>query len=138
LGDYPNQIHVPAFQDKKRTTMNKELFKQLQEIHVAAWNEKDVIKRDEMLKKIYADDIKMYDKEFTFDGLKAVSDFIGELMVEDPAFRFSAAKPIEPLQNSARLFGHIQTGGGLLNSMDFFLIENDKVKELYAFIEPDN
>ena len=80
----------------------------------------------------------MYDKDFTFDGLRAVSDFIGKLINEDPAYKFSAAKLIEPLQNSARLFGNIQTGGGLLNSMDFFLIENDKVKELYAFIEPAN
>jgi hypothetical protein len=118
--------------------MKKEMFSQLQEIHVAAWNEKDAAKRDEMLKKIYADDIKMYDKEFTFDGLRAVSDFIGKLIAEDPSFKFSAAKPIEPLQNSARFFGHIQTRGGLLNSMDFFLIENDKVKQLYAFIEPAN
>jgi hypothetical protein len=118
--------------------MEKKLFSQLQEIHVAAWNEKDVTKRDKLLKKVYADDIKMYDKEFVFDGLRAVSDFIGKLIAEDPAFKFSAAKPIEPIQNSARFFGHIQTGRGLLNSMDFFLIENDKVKQLYAFIEPAN
>jgi hypothetical protein len=118
--------------------MEEKLFIQLQEIHVAAWNEKDVVKRDELLKKIYADDIQMHDKDFSFDGLKAVSDFIGKLIAEDPAYKFSAAKPIEPIQNSARFFGHIQTGGGLLNSMDFFLIENDKVTQLYAFIEPAN
>lgn len=94
--------------------------------------------RDELLKKIYAEDIKMYDTEFVFDGLRAVSDFIGKLIAEDPVFKFSAAKPIESIQNGARLFGHIQTGIGLLNSMDFFLIENDKVKQLYAFIEPAN
>lgn len=116
--------------------MEKNLFNQLQEIHVAAWNEKDATKRDELLKQIYADDIKMYDKDFVFDGLRAVSDFIGQLIAEDPSFKFSTAKPIEPIQNSARFFGQIQTGGGMLNSMDFFLIENDKVKILYAFIEP--
>ncbi|EHQ26717.1 hypothetical protein [Mucilaginibacter paludis] len=116
--------------------MANKLFSELQEIHVAAWNEKDGAKRDELLKKIYSDDIKMYDKEFILDGLKAVSDFIGKLIAEDPAFNFSAAKPIEELQNSARLFGHIQTSGGMLNSMDFFLIENEKVKHLYAFMAP--
>ncbi|GGH03404.1 nuclear transport factor 2 family protein [Pedobacter zeae] len=111
---------------------------QLQEIHVAAWNEKDAKKRETLLKKIYADDIRMLDKELILEGLKAVSDFIGKLIDEDPSYQFSAAKPIEPLQNSARLFGHIQTGSGKLNSMDFFLTENGKVKYLYAFIEPDN
>ena len=112
-----------------------QLFNELQELHVAAWNEKDETKRIELLEKIYANDIKMYDKDLSLDGLKAVSDFIGKLITEDPAFKFSAAKPLEPLQNGARLFGHIQTSGGMLNSMDFFLVENEKVKCLYAFLE---
>jgi len=112
------------------------LFTELQRTHVIAWNEKDAIKRLEMLKMIYADDIKMYDKDLILQGLIAVSDFIGKLIAEDPAYRFAAAKPIEPLQNSARFYGHIQTGAGLLNSMDFFIIENGKVKHLYAFLEP--
>lgn len=116
--------------------MTTELFAALQEIHVAAWNEKDSEKRDTLLRKIYAEDIKMYDANFIFDGLKGVSDFIGKLIAEDPKFSFAAAKPIEPLQNSARLFGHINTGGGMLNSMDFFIIEDGKVKHLYAFLEP--
>lgn len=116
--------------------MDIKLFNELQEIHVTAWNEKDLTKRNELLKRIYADDIKMYDKEFILDGLNAVSAFIGKLIAEDPAFKFSAAKPIEPLQNSARLFGHIQTSAVMLNSMDFFMLENGKVKHLYAFMEP--
>lgn len=80
----------------------------------------------------------MYDKDNTFEGLKSVSDFIGKLIAEDPLYHFAAVKPIEPLQNSARLFGQIKTSGPLLNSMDFFLLENDKVKQLYAFLEPAN
>lgn len=116
--------------------MDTNLFSKLQETHVTAWNEKDAEKRYELLKSIYADDVKMYDKDFIFDGLKAISDFIGKLIAEDPSFSFAAAKPIEPLQNSARFYGHIQTSGGMLNSMDFFLIENEKVQHLYAFMEP--
>ena len=116
--------------------MNTEQINQLQDIHVTAWNEKDATKRLELLKKIYTDDIKMYDKDFIFDGITAVSDFIGQLMATDPAFSFAAAKPIEVLQNSARLFGHIQTSGGMLNSMDFFLLNNGKINHLYAYMEP--
>ena len=117
--------------------MNTELFNDLQEIHVAAWNEKDSEKRKLMLSKIYAEDIKMYDAGFILDGLQAVSDFIGKLISEDPQYNFAAAKAIEPLQNGARLYGHIQTSGGMLNSMDFFLLEEGKVKHLYAFMELD-
>lgn len=116
--------------------MNTVFIKELQDIHVAAWNEKDREKRDSLLRRIYAEDIKMYDASFILDGLKAVSDFIGKLIAEDPKYNFSAAKAIEPLQNGARFFGHIQTSGGMLNSMDFFLLEEHKVKHLYAFMEP--
>jgi hypothetical protein len=116
--------------------MDNTFFTELQLTHVSAWNEKDSAKRVELLEKIYTDDIRMYDKDFIFEGLKAVSDFIGKLITEDPAYHFAAAKPIEPLQNSARFYGSIQTSGGLLNSMDFFLIENGKVDRLYAFLEP--
>lgn len=114
----------------------KQLFEKVQRLHVEAWNEKDPKKREELLGQIYNEDVKMYDNEFILDGLKAVSDFIGKLIAEDSLYHFAAAKDIQPLQNGARLFGHIKTGEGMLNSMDFFLMENDKVKHLYAFIEP--
>lgn len=109
---------------------------ELQDIHVAAWNEKDASKRYELLKQIYTDDVKMYDKDVVFASLTEVSDFIGKLLTEDAAFHFSAVKPIEGLQNSARLYGRIITSQVTLNSMDFFILENGKVKHLYAFMEP--
>ena len=112
------------------------LFTEMQDKHVAAWNEKNVARRNELLKDIYANDIKMYDRELTLIGLQAVSDFIGKLIAEDPVYKFSVVKSIDPLQNSARLYGQIETSGGVLNSMDFFVIENGKVAHLYAFLEP--
>ena len=111
-------------------------FERLQATHVAAWNEKDTDKRMALLAEIYAADVTMYDKDNIFYGLQSVSDFIGKLLDEDPAFVFSIVKPLEPLQNSARLFGSIQTSAVLLQSMDFFLIKGGKVQHLYAFLEP--
>jgi len=116
--------------------MENEVFKTLQVKHVAAWNEKDAQKRDALLREIYADDITMYDSQATFSGLPAVSVFIGKLLNEDPLFQFSAVTPIEALHNGARLFGQIRISGGMLNSMDFFLLESGKVKHLYAFLQP--
>ena len=116
--------------------MDNKLIAELQDIHVAAWNEKDAERRAALLERIYAEDVKMYDKDFVLVGLKSVSDFIGKLIAEDPDYHFAAAKPIEPLQDSARFYGQINTGGGLLNSMDFFLLEDGKVRHLYAFMEP--
>jgi len=110
------------------------MFKQLQDVHLAAWNEKDREKRDGMLQTIYADDVKMYDKDFILSGIVEVSDFIEKLQ-SDPEFHFAAALPIEEVQNGARFYGHIRTGNGMLNSMDFFILENNKVTHLYAFMD---
>ncbi|MFP9100493.1 nuclear transport factor 2 family protein [Flavobacterium sp. RHBU_24] len=108
----------------------------LQKAHVAAWNEKDRAKRDELLKSIYAEDIKMYDKNFILNGTPEISDFIQKLHA-DPKFIFSSASDLEDLQNSARLFGKIYTSEGTINSMDFFILENGKVSHYYAFMSPE-
>ena len=108
----------------------------LQKVHVAAWNEKDPTERLKLLNSIYAANINMYDKDFMLNGTQEISDFIGKLQ-SDPKFLFSSTGEIEGLQNSARLYGKIQTSGPTLNSMDFFILENDKAKHYYAFMSPD-
>jgi hypothetical protein len=115
--------------------MNITQLTELENAHLAAWNEKEPAKRIELLEKIYAPDIRMYDKDFILEGVTSISDFIGKIS-QDPTFYFSANGTIEPLQDSARLYGTIQTSGGLLNSMDFFLIEEGMVKHYYAFMAP--
>lgn len=108
----------------------------LQNVHVAAWNEKDAAERLKLLTSIYDADITMYDKDFILTGIQEISDFIEKLQT-DPQFFFSSTGEIEALQNSARLYGKIQTSGPLLNSMDFFILENGKAKHYYAFISPE-
>lgn len=104
--------------------------------HIDGWNERDRAKRDALLGKIYAQDIKMYDENSVFNGLKAISDFIGQLHAQDPDFHFFSDNPMEKNQDSLRFFGQIRTGQGLLNSMDFFLIKDGKAAHLYAFLAP--
>ncbi|MCJ8208816.1 nuclear transport factor 2 family protein [Mucilaginibacter sp. RS28] len=116
--------------------MNLAFFAELEKIHLKAWNEKDPLERHELLKTTYADDIRLYDENMILDGLDAVSDLIGKLITEDPAYKFEVVESIEPLQNGARLYGHINTSGGLMDSMDFFIMSDGKVKHLYAFIKP--
>jgi hypothetical protein len=138
------QTFAPILLDNKHSVSNKTLpmdtqfIERLQENHVAAWNEKVREKRDNLLKTIYAEDIKMYDPDTVFQSLAEVSDFIGTLHSQDPNFYFSAAKPMNFTQNGARLFGHIGTreNPNMMSSMDFFIIENGKVAHLYVMIEP--
>ncbi len=118
----------------KESPMDAKTLQTLQDVHVAAWNEKDSVKRTELLQTIYAEDMQLYDTHFILQGINAVSDFIGKLINEDPHYFFSAAQPIEATQNGVRLYGTIGTAQGTLSSMDFMVIEDDKVHHLYVFM----
>ncbi|PZR27484.1 MAG: glyoxalase [Azospira oryzae] len=117
--------------------MDAQWINTFQDSHVAAWNERDRATRDQLLKTIYATHIKMYDPAFVFPNLTEVSDFIGKLHSDNPEFYFSAAKPMEATQNGVRFYGHIGTreNPNIMNSMDFFIIENGKATHLYVFME---
>ena len=117
--------------------MTPQQLKEFKETHIDGWNERDRSKRDALLSKIYAQDIKMYDEKSIYDGLKAISDFVGILHAQDPDFHFYSDNAMEPNQDSIRFFGKIRTGQGILSSMDFFLIENGKAVHLYAFLAPE-
>ena len=117
--------------------MDARFLQTLQESHLSVWNERDRTKRDELIKTIYAEDIKMCDKDFIFHGIKEISDFIDKLHTQDPQFHFSPARDMEASQNGIRLFWNIRMGQepGLMTGMDFFLVEEGKVVLLYVFMD---
>ncbi|MEH2087155.1 nuclear transport factor 2 family protein [Nostoc sp.] len=117
--------------------MDAQAMNYLQQTHTAVWNEKDRTTRDALMQTIYADDIKMYDKDFILTDISAVSDFIDKLFAEDANFNFVATKPMESTQNGARLFWDIRTDPqpNVLTGMDFFVIENGKVAHLFVFMD---
>jgi hypothetical protein len=114
--------------------MDAQFFTQLQETHVLSWNERNRLKRDDMLNTIYADSIKMYDPVFILNGIKEISDFIDKVQM-DPQFDFVAVNSLEWVHNTARLFWSIKTEQGLLTGMDFFVLEEGKVAKLYVFMD---
>ncbi|GAB3798146.1 hypothetical protein GCM10028819_18590 [Spirosoma humi] len=115
--------------------MDAQLMNMLQQTHTAVWNEKDRTTRDALMQTIYADNMKMYDKDFILVGLVAVSDFIDKLFAGDDNFNFTPTKPIESTQHGARLFWDIHTGPDRLTGMDFFVLENEKVAHLFVFMD---
>ena len=117
--------------------MDTQSMNTLQQTHTAVWNETDRTTRDSLMQTIYADDINMYDKDFTLTGIAAVSDFIDKLFTGDTNFTFTASKPMESTQNGARLYWDIRTGPqpNVLTGMDFFVVENEKVAHLFVFMD---
>lgn len=116
--------------------MDARSLEKLQQTHLAAWNEKDRAKRDNLFAMIYAENITMYDKDFILNGITAISDFVDKLFAQDPAFNFKPARAMESTQNGVRFAWTIQTGGTLLTGMDFFILEKEKVAHLYVFMDP--
>lgn len=117
--------------------MDISLLSKIQETHLAIWNERDRAKRDELMATIYAENIKMYDKDFVLAGIKEISDFIDKLHSQESNFVFTAEKPMDFTQNGARLYWEIHMGEkqDLLTGMDFFIVENEKVAHLYVFMK---
>lgn len=117
--------------------MDAQQISSFQHTHVTIWNERDRTKRDRLMETIYAEGIKMYDKDFILTGNKAISDFIDQLHQQDSGFLFAASNPMTSTQNGLRLYWQIQSGKqpGLLTGMDFFVTENEKVVHLYVFMD---
>jgi hypothetical protein len=115
--------------------MDAQLIATLEKTHIALWNEKDPAHRQQLADTIYSHDIKMYDKDFILTGISEVLGFINKLLTEDPCFTFRATKPLQAAQNGVRLFWHIRTGSADLTGMDFFVLQNNKVQDLYVFMD---
>jgi hypothetical protein len=114
--------------------MDDHFIREFQINHLAVWNERNRQRRDNLIETIYSDNIVMYDKDFILRGIKAISDFIDKVQ-EDPLFDFNTIKPIENVQDSARLFWSIKTGQGLLTGMDFFIFKEGKASSIHVFMD---
>jgi len=117
--------------------MDASFFQTLQEKHLAIWKESDAEKRLGLMQEIYAEQIRMFDPEFTLNGYQEISDFIQKLHAGAEYFDFKAAKPIEAIAQGARLFWTIRMKANdqPLTGMDFFIVENERVVQLFAFID---
>lgn len=109
------------------------------EKHLILWNEQDKSKRKKIMTEIYAPDIEMVDRHFVAKGREQVDSFITGLQKKSPDFRFSHSKPIDTHHNIARMYWQVGNAAhpAAVNGMDFFVLENGKVKKLYVFVEGD-
>ncbi|RZM10683.1 MAG: nuclear transport factor 2 family protein [Pedobacter sp.] len=117
--------------------MDSQFLRQLQDVHLSIWKEKDADKRAALMPSIYSENIRMFDRDFILNGNQEISDFISKLHSADGHFEFAASRPIEATQHCARLFWTIQTKatGEPMTGMDMFIIENERVTQLFVFID---
>lgn len=105
--------------------------------HLTIWNEKDLKKREALMKKVYADAIEMVESHFIAKSHSEINEFIDGLHKKNPNSRFSHIKAIDVNHNIARLYW--QNGPSekpdAVTGMDLFIFENGKVSSLYVFVD---
>nr|WP_294789012.1 VOC family protein [uncultured Flavobacterium sp.] len=119
------------------TVISESEIKSLIELHLEIWNEKDLKKRKDLMKKVYAENIEMVDSHFIASGYKEINGFVDGLQKKSGDSKFSHSKAIDVNHNTARLYW--QHGSSKkadpVTGMDLFVFENGKVAKLYVFVD---
>lgn len=127
-----------SYHDKQNSkTLSESEIRSLVELHLAIWNEKEAAKRDELMKKVYADNIEMVDSHFTAVGHEEIDGFVEGLQKKSVNSKFTHIKAVDVNHNTARLYWQHATAEkpDAVTGMDLFVFENGKVSKLYVFVD---
>jgi catechol 2,3-dioxygenase-like lactoylglutathione lyase family enzyme len=118
-------------------SLSESEIRSLVEDHLEIWNERDLKKRETLMKKVYADDIEMVDSHFIAVGHSEINGFVDGLQKKNPASRFSHVKGIDVNHNIARLYWRNGSpeNQDATTGMDLFVFENGKAVRLYVFVD---
>ena len=108
----------------------------LVENHLLVWKEADPDKRLVLAKAVYKEDIQVTDPGVILTGYAEVSDFIGQLLQNNPGFVFRMAEPIEAHHNTALLswqFGPLPQPD-LITGKDVFSITEGRISSILVFV----
>ncbi|MBF4505270.1 VOC family protein [Flavobacterium sp. JLP] len=133
----PKEIEKKGTDKPNSNMISESEIKSLVELHLAIWNEKDLKKRSNLMKKVYAENIQMVDTHFTAIGYQEINKFVEDLQKKSLNSKFSPVKAIDVNQNTARLYW--QNGPAekpnAVTGMDLFVFENGKAVKLYVFVD---
>jgi hypothetical protein len=124
-------------QIKKEKIMNAQEIEQLAKSHLLIWSERDSVKRNALMKEVYAKNVKIIDPFFEIEGYDKLDDLIIGLHKQFPDYSFSIAKAIDSHHNIARLFWQLGTKEtpNIITGQDIFKISDGKISELLVFID---
>ena len=105
--------------------------------HLEIWMERDSIKRLVLAEEIYADHIRVMDPGIILNGRIEVSNFISNLLKQNPGFKFTIAKPIEAHHNMAILSWQFGPQGkpDTITGQDIFTISDDQIISMLVFVD---
>jgi len=114
-------------------------FKEVFNIWSESWAITERTKRDELLKKILADDFHYTDPLIQLSGLNEVSDYIGEFHKQSPGITFVQTNVISHHGKNLVKWDTLNQNKEVIDGgSSFVLVENNKLKDITGFFEVDN
>ena len=108
----------------------------LVEGHLKLWGEAGAEKRLNMAKGIYAEQVKVVDPGGILNGIEEISDFIGDLLANNPGFEFRIVKPIEVHHHTALLSWQFGPAShpDQITGQDVFTLAEGLIVSLLVFV----
>lgn len=101
---------------------------------LAIWTETDGVSRRASIEAHYQPDIRFTDLDGEFVGYEALETFSDSLQARFPGEQFELVGHPDTLGDAVRAYWNL----GPVSGMDFALLEDGKVRALYAFIQRPN
>jgi hypothetical protein len=127
MSDSPNEMSSDA---RIRDLMLMNLF--------AVFNERDPVRRLEVIAANYTEDVIWTDPDRTFRGREALNNRAQELLSNLPDFEFTAAGPVHVLRD----LGHLAFIHGVpeqppaITGYDVALVRDGQIAVLYTLVNP--
>lgn len=106
--------------------------------YIEMWNERDAIRRREMLADIWAEDGEYVDPLSEASGLAAIDATIAGAQGQFPGFVFTLAGPVDTHHNIARFTWELGPSGGeplVIGSDTAVLTEDGRLRQVYGFLD---
>jgi hypothetical protein len=103
---------------------------------LAMWTQPDATLRRSALAAHFHRDVRFYDRDGEMTGHAALETFSDSLRSRFPQASFSLASPPQILGNALRAYWYFGPPANprAVNGMDFAILDGDKVRTLYAFV----
>jgi len=105
--------------------------------YIAAWNERDAVRRRRLIADLWADDASFRDPVAAGDGLAGIDQVIAGIQARFPDFRFTQVGQADGFGDFVRLTWELGPSGGEapIQGSDFLTLENDRLKVVTGFFD---
>jgi hypothetical protein len=106
--------------------------------YIELWNERDAIRRRELLADVFADDGAYIDPLVEANGLAAIDATIAGAQGQFPGFVFTLAGSVDAHHNIARFTWELGPEGGeslVIGSDTAVLAEDGRLQQVYGFLD---